>query len=305
MKTNRVLLTGATGYLGGAIGASFSKTDWEVLTAGRKEGSSLSMDFSKPDSIFHHPSLAKPVDVCVHVAAAHEVICGNNPLLAMTINVLGTRALIEWCIAQKIPRFVYMSTFHVFGNNCGDLIETECASPANDYGLTHLLAEETVLMFARRGDIDVRVLRPSNVIGAPDSWSSFDRWTLAPFDFCFQAANKNEIILHSSGRQVRNWIELSHLCDCVLKQSSGEGPLCLHVSGCDISILELAQSIANSWQKQFGSEIQVVVPEYAHELKEPQRKFFSAYDHKAVRPNIDAFVSSVGSHLLAGRGGSI
>lgn len=299
MKTKRVLVTGATGYLGGAIAASFSKSHWQVLTAGRKENSSLIMDFSKPESILNHSHLIDPVDVCVHVAAAHEIVCAKDPLLAMTVNVLGTRALVEWCIAQKIPRFIYISTFHVFGNNQGDLIETEPPKPSNDYGLTHLLAEETAIMFDRRAVIDVRVLRPSNLIGAPEAWESFDRWTLAPFDFCFQAASKGRIVLQSSGRQIRNWVGLAALSDCVLKQSSGEGPKCLHVSGCDLSVLELAKLIAKSWQVQFGSEIQIIVPDNKQEMLEPRRKFFSVYENEeGFLPNIDAFVSSVGLHLI-------
>lgn len=299
MKANRVLVTGATGYLGGAITAAFSNAQWKVLSAGRKESSSLKMDFSKPESILGHPLLSDPIDVCVHVAAAHEIVCAKDPLLAMTINVLGTRALIEWCVAQKITRFIYVSTFHVFGNNQGDLIESESPKPSNDYGLTHLLAEETALMFGRRGVIDVRVLRPSNLIGVPEEWTSFDRWSLAPFDFCLQAARNGRIVLKSSGRQIRNWVGLAAFSDSVLKQSIGEGPRCLHVSGGDLSVIELARLIAKSWQEQFDSEIQIIVPDSALELQEPRRKFFSVYENEEASPDIDAFVSSVGTYLMS------
>ena len=105
----------------------------------------------------------------------------------------------------------------------------------------------------------------------------------------------------SSGEQLRNWVELSHLCDCILKQSTGQGPICLHVSGYDMSILELAQSVARSWQKQFGTKVEIVVPEYVLELKEPQRKFRSIYGNTGERPNFEAFVSSVGVHLFKSR----
>lgn len=297
MKVKRALVTGATGYLGGAIARAFSDSEWQVLTAGRKECSSLIMDFSRPESIHNHPPLDVPVDLCVHVAAAHEIVCSKDPLLAMTVNVLGTRALIEWCIKQKITRFIYVSTFHVFGNNQGDLVETVTPLASNDYGLSHLLAEETAFMFDRRGDIDVRVLRPSNLIGVPSEWTSFDRWTLAPFDFCFQAARNRQIILKSSGRQIRNWVGLATFTNAVLKQSSGVGPKYLHVSGGDLSVKDLAVRIAKSWQEQFGSEIQVVLPHNTVDPQEPRRSFFSAHEHNNPLPDIDDFVFSVGSYL--------
>ncbi len=88
MKVKRTLVTGATGFLGGAIAAGFSKAHWQVLTAGRHETSTLKMDFSNPSLIFNHPPLEDSVDVCVHVAAAHEIVCAKDPLLAMTVNVI-------------------------------------------------------------------------------------------------------------------------------------------------------------------------------------------------------------------------
>jgi UDP-glucose 4-epimerase len=297
--TKRVLITGATGYLGGAVNAAFSNAKWEVLSAGRKDSSTLKMDFSKPELILNHPLLSDSIDVCVHVAAAHEVVCAKDPLLAMTINVLGSRALIEWCIAQKITRFIYVSTFHIFGNNQGDLIETVRPEPLNDYGLTHLLAEETALMFGRRGLIDVRILRPSNLIGIPEELASFNRWSLAPFDFCLQAARTGRIVLKSSGRQIRNWVGLTTFSDCVLKQSSEEGPKCIHVSGIDLSVIEMASLIAKSWRKNFDSEIKIITPEGVLELDESRRNFFSLYETETLLPDIDAFVYSVGSYLIA------
>jgi len=257
------------------------------------------MDFSNPNSILSSPSIGKPIDLCVHLAASHEVACATNPLLAMTVNVLGTRALMEWCIKQSIPSFTYISTFHVFGTNIGLLTELVKPMPLNDYGLTHLLAEETVALYGSRGDISIKIIRPSNIIGAPAEWSHFSRWTLAPFDFCLQAARNQHIILRSSGNQIRNWVELVFFSKKVLKLSTEQGPAIHHIPGENLSINKLAEVVAESWEKNFGKKIFITRAKSNLDAQEPDRDFHSIHGPGTGVPDIDSFVLSVGSHIYS------
>jgi UDP-glucose 4-epimerase len=297
MENRTVLITGATGYLGNAIKAQFLDSGWDVFTAGRSSTASVKMDFSNPSSIFNTPPIDQKIDLCVHLAASHEVVCSTDPLLAMTVNVLGTRALMEWCIKQGTTSFTYISTFHVFGTNVGSLTELVKPTPLSDYGLTHLLAEETVAMYGSKGDIEIKLIRPSNIIGAPADWSNFNRWTLAPFDFCLQANRCQHIALRSSGKQIRNWVELEAFSKKVVNLSTQKGPEVHHISGCNLSINDLAELVAQSWEKHFGKKVFITRLESDNKTKEAERNFYSIHGPETAVPDIDNFVLTVGSHI--------
>lgn len=297
MGEHCALVTGATGYVGAVVASRLQMAGWHVQTAGRNESDSIWMDFSQPDSVLKAKIPSETIDVCIHVAAAHEITCANEPLLAMTINVSGTRALLDWCITKGIKRFIYISTFHVFGSNSGNLVETTAPLPTNDYGLTHLLAEETIQMFGNRHQIEYCILRPSNLVGFPRDWKNFNRWTLAPFDFCLQAIETGRIILRSSGKQIRNWVDLEVLSDFVILAAEGKCQGIRHVSGKDLSILDLTAIISNAWFEVSREKIEVVVPEVNTESVESPRHFTSVQSADERLPDFTSFVRYIEKHL--------
>ncbi|MGH8817702.1 MAG: NAD-dependent epimerase/dehydratase family protein, partial [Achromobacter pestifer] len=193
--SQRVLVTGANGYAGGAIAACLRARGMQVITAGRSGVNDLKLDLSDPRRV---ADLILPagIDACVHAAAMHEVGCRADPQAANVVNVAGTRALLQACERAGVRRLAYVSTFHVYGSPAGLLDESTPPVPANDYGLTHLQAEQLFEWAARATGASVDILRPANLYGAPASWNGFDRWTLAPFDFCRQAVANGQIVLH-------------------------------------------------------------------------------------------------------------
>mgnify|MGYP006098098283 CR=1 FL=1 len=295
----RVLVTGGSGYIGSAIKEKLEAESWVVHLAGRSNESVLIMDFDDPSSIGACSVDQGVYDLCIHVAAANEVDCINDPQKSMGINVLGTSELISWCINAKIPRFIYISTFHVFGGNTGSLIENTKPQPLNLYGVSHYLAEEVVAMHDRCGDIEGATIRLPNVIGAPRNWPTFNRWTLAPFDFCRQAHNTHAIRLMSSGVQKRNWLDINAFADSLLEIAlMDQIPKLIHLPGTDMSILELANGVADSWRSIFGQTIEVQVPnENMDATVDPVRLFESLYNVQVRVPDVPAFVTSVGQYI--------
>lgn len=257
IKTKTILLTGERGYIGNAIAQSLRLTDC-LLTAGRNTQDDFYIDLLTPSTI---TSLTLPenIDVLIHAAAAHEVVCYQKPIEAFTANVTATRALVEVAIKAKIKHIIYLSTFHVFGNPNGILDETQSPTPKNDYGLTHLLAEQVIELIAPQHGIKVTVLRPANVFGVPTNWATFNRWTLAPFDFIKQAHHNKKIILRNDGAIIRNYVSLSRITETVLEAMNGNLPSLVHLSGQDLSMHELAILSARVVESIISQPIEIIL----------------------------------------------
>jgi UDP-glucose 4-epimerase len=253
----KILLTGASGYAGGVIAGYLRKANIQFLTAGRQATDNLYFDLMQPEK-FQEQCFPTGIETCIHVAAIHEVHCKNNCIAAYNANVVATRALIDSAVKAGVKHFIYVSTFHVFGNPSGNLSELAIPSPSNDYGLSHLLAEEMFQFAARQYNVQVTILRPSNLFGVPDDWSTFNRWTLAPFDFVKQALENHQIVLYSDGSPVRNYVSLSFWQNAVINAVTGQLPQITHVAGQTWSIYELAFLVATIVENEIGLSIPVI-----------------------------------------------
>ncbi len=251
-----ILLTGASGYVGGAIAQTLEKANLPVLRAGRTADDAISLDLLCPDAIARLV-LPPGLEVMVHAAALNEIACHQDPVAAYTANVTATRALIQAGLTAGIRRFVYLSTFHVFGTPRGDVAESTVPLAANDYGLSHLMAEQLAVTTARAAGATVHILRPGNLYGEPADWTLFRRWTLAPFDFVRQAMTRGVIALRSDGAPVRSYVSLDQCGAAVIAAAWGTLPPITHVAGRAWSMRDLAALAAVVVEKETGRAVTV------------------------------------------------
>lgn len=257
-----VIISGANGYFGDIVCQYFESQSWRVLKAVRQDGADLPFELDQPDD-FSRLKIGDKVDLFIHAAAAHEVTCREQPYRSIFQNIAGTRAALDFCISNEIPNFVYISTIHVFGHPVGRIDELTQPLSANDYGLSHLQAEEYVQMYTREKKIQGMVVRPSNLFGIPANLSKFKRWTLTPMAFCREAVEKKKIVLKTPGFQRRNFVSTLDLCAAIYStvEHIREAPL-LHLSGPDtLSIRGLAQLIQKVMRDHLNEEIELVMPE--------------------------------------------
>lgn len=300
--TDAVLLTGASGYVGGALAQTLGRAGRNVVLAGRGGDCAVGLDLNDPVAI-RESVLPKGVSALVHCAALNEIACASDPVAAFTANVTATRVLLDAAIVAGVDRLIYLSTFHVFGRPAGILTESVAPEPANDYGATHRFAEELFLMAARARGVRAYILRPSNLYGAPASWERFGRWTLAPFDFMRQALTTGEVVLRTDGSPIRNYVSLEALGRTVLAALAGElGAGVVHVAGRSWSMLALAQRVADVARGLGAGEIRIhtgnVHPEEAPYSFGSVVQVPEADDDGA---RMDAFLKDVARYLLSVR----
>lgn len=142
----RLLLTGASGLLGGYLRRNLAQTDADVIVWGgtRPAPGMLSIDLANFDQVTAAFRAARP-DVVLHAAAVSSVAeAFRDPPHAWQVNQLATERLAALA-GDAGARLVYVSTDLVFDGMRGGYRESDPAQPLSVYGRTKLAAETAVL----------------------------------------------------------------------------------------------------------------------------------------------------------------
>lgn len=170
----RVLLTGATGRIGSRVApALLNRGDQvRVLVRDAARGESLGAQGAEVvGGDLRDPSeLRRAVgglDAVVHLAAA----TGRDatPAQLVAVNRDATIALAEAALSAGAARFVFASTYFVYGPGRGrPAREDDDLNPHGDYPGSKVAAEEALRQLHRRDGLDLRILRFALVYGYGD-----------------------------------------------------------------------------------------------------------------------------------------
>jgi len=273
----RILVTGGFGYLGSHISNYFLNKGHQVKILSRTPHPELSEwsqqfevaigDVSEYSSI---ENCCRNTDVVIHTAALNEVDCRVKHREALLVNGLGTRNLLEDASKNNVKKFIYFSTFHVYGLPKTDIITEETPpDPINNYSITHYLAERYCRQFEVEKKVKSYILRISNGYGAP-LFRSVERWTLVLNDLCSMAYSQRKIVLKSRGTQERDFIGIRDILQgveiFVEKDIADQGSNVYNLgSGQNTSIIFLAKAVAEVYRERYNESIKIEIPEDAAE----------------------------------------
>lgn len=163
-QAKRVLVTGASGFIGAMLRPVLAARGYEVFgTGGQATAGNLKCDIRSPQSVEQAVAQADP-DIVIHCAGISSVTKGK-PLDYYDVNVVGTDNLLNAVARRgKRARFIFLSTAGVYGNHPTDVLdESLCPEPVHHYGISKLAAERVALLF--RDQMDLTIFRPFNIIG--------------------------------------------------------------------------------------------------------------------------------------------
>ncbi len=165
----RILITGASGFIGSHLGKRLS-AGHEVLGTVFRSPKKLPFHSERLDLTgeFAVASLLqefKP-QVIVHAAALSRVIgCEERPADAVAVNVTATARLLRWAETLH-AKLIFLSSDQVYSGVKGGYRESDAPDPVSVYGHTKLEAEQRVLASTAR----TLVIRSNSVVGPSLGW---------------------------------------------------------------------------------------------------------------------------------------
>lgn len=162
----KILITGASGFLGNYLIKSAIKFNHDLIKLGRNSSNDVICNLSNEIPEFSNNS----IHVIVHAAGkAHCFDKNNNNLSDFEhVNVNGTKNLLTSLDNQleTISHFVFISSVSVYGLNTGLMIdENQPLKGSSEYALSKINAEQIISNWGNKNNIPVLILRLPLIIG--------------------------------------------------------------------------------------------------------------------------------------------
>ncbi|MBU6460584.1 MAG: NAD-dependent epimerase/dehydratase family protein [Proteobacteria bacterium] len=172
----RILVTGASGFVGQAVVRILSLANEEVVAAVRNETAALSLPqgvkavlVGDMDDTLVWDEALDGCEAVIHLAARVHVMKEDNPnpLDAFRrVNVAGTAALAQAALKAGVRRFIYLSSIKVNGEatHVVPFSSDDMPAPRDPYARSKAEAEACLDAFEGQG-LEVVIVRPPLVYG--------------------------------------------------------------------------------------------------------------------------------------------
>jgi dihydroflavonol-4-reductase len=252
----RVLVTGATGFIGTNLSLQYTKLGHQVIgiskeaTEAEKENATdlkqAGVELLK-GSITDEGILRQAlqgVDLVFHIAAAMRE--ANIPdKVFWDVNVDATRRLLEMSRQEGASRFVYCSSIGAMGWSMQKPSnENSLCKPEDIYQVTKKAAEELCLEFQRKNQYPVVILRPADVYGPRD------RRLLK----LFKGVKKGRFVMIGSGENEHHMVHVEDLVAAFMLAAEVEnatGEIFIIAEECPVQVNRLVEIIAEETGSSF------------------------------------------------------
>ncbi len=247
----RLLVTGGTGFIGSHLAEEGRRRGADVVVLGltgrpeeqanaallRRMGAEV-LAGSITDAELCRRA-ARDATHIFHLAVAMRE-GGKGDEFFESINLDGTRQLLEAASMQRVERFVYCSTIGIYGHKApGITREDSPLAPGNIYERTKVSAELLVRDFAEHCGVPSVILRPADVYGPRDQ-------RLLKL---FKGVSRGRFPLFGSGKGRRHMVYVDDVVSAFFKacerdEALGEGLIVAGPSAC--TLRELLDEITHA-----------------------------------------------------------
>jgi len=246
----RILVTGASGFIGTALLPVLAGAGYSVYRAVRRTPEGQATDrqtvcVGDIDEATDWTQLLNGIQTVVHLAARTHVLRETNSdsfVAYRQVNVDGTRRLATQAAAAGVRRLVFLSSIKVNGERTAGrpYTEDDTPRPEDAYGTTKWEAEQVLRTIERETDLQVVVLRPPLVYG-PRVKGNFLR--------LMKLVARSWPLPVGSVHNRRSLIYVGNLVDAILagiKTPTAAGRTYLVSDGTDLSTPDLVLALAES-----------------------------------------------------------
>jgi nucleoside-diphosphate-sugar epimerase len=214
----RALVTGGSGYFGSLLVARLREHGTQVRVLDLADADDRPADVELVLGDIRDRAVVERgvdgVDVVYHNVA--QVPLAKDPALLRTVNVDGTRLLLEAAARADVGKVVHTSSSAVFGVPAENpVLPTTVPKPEEAYGHAKLAAEWACLDAARAG-LDVSIVRPRTILG---------HGRLGIFGILFDwIADGADPIVLGDGTNRYQFVHADDLADACIAAAARSGP---------------------------------------------------------------------------------
>jgi len=262
----KLLITGGLGFLGSHLADYFVNAGYDVSILEHAINADLHVPGCRiiqadiTDLKDLHANLLDRFDYCLHLASSNDSFIDSYPRHALVVNALGTRNIAEVMAERRVARFIYFSTFHVYGALAGRIDESMSPNPRNDYAITHLFGEYYTNMFSVNKALSAIVIRLTNGYGAPRRMDT-TKWYLILNNLARMAYEKKTIVLESNGESSRDFVWVGDICTIMEKlptSTTVAGGTYNISAGKTYKMIEIAEIVKRVYERRYGSPIEIM-----------------------------------------------
>ena len=250
----RVLVTGATGFVGRHLCDLLSSRGFDVTAAVRNE--------PLPEDDFGHPfavigdigatvdwsPILDGIDTVVHLAARVHLMRdpARDPMSEFRrVNVRATEQLIRDSVRRGVRRFIFLSTIKVHGDVTSDrpFAGSDVLAPTDPYAVSKLEAENLVASVGMETQLEAVTIRPPLVYGAGVGGNMLRLMRLVDRGFPIPLGS-----VHNS----RSLVAVSNLCDLIsecISNDAAPGNRFLVSDDADVSVRRIIELMASAMSR--------------------------------------------------------
>lgn len=216
MRINKILITGASGFIGYYLTRALTEQGREFVAASRIKRSKSGIVF------FQSPELGpeadwsyalQNIDAVVHLAGLSHVDSCVYPVPQIEknfhfVNAEGARKLAEQCAEAGVKHFIFLSSCHAVSAVSDEIISAETKpQPSSAYGRSKLAAEHLIASVLLNTKCALTILRPPLVYGPGK---------IANFSFLLKIVKIGIPLPLGSIRNRRSFIYVENLVDLII-----------------------------------------------------------------------------------------
>ena len=198
--SGRLVVLGATGFVGSHVLARAAKEAWEVVAL-----SSRDLDLSDDGSVATLAGIVEDGDTIVHAAA----VVPTRNAIDIVRNLLITQNLTESLANHEIAQLVVVSSDAVYGSESGVTNEASSCAPDSLHGVMSLARE---MVCAEVSTPVLTFVRPTAIYGIGDTHNSY-----GPNRFVQHALDKGLVTLFGAGEAARDHVAIDDVAEVIFQ----------------------------------------------------------------------------------------
>jgi UDP-glucose 4-epimerase len=256
----KVLITGASGFIGSRLAAHFKAEGAEVFVDVAERSSAGRTTLSA--ALLAHVTGGVPPDAIVHGAGSGTVgQVAADPASHLPNNLAASLAVLEFARASAPrARVVLLSSAAVYGRAPAEAQrEADSRAPVSLYGLSKVQAEQLLAHYASQFQIQTTAVRLFSVYGPGLRkqllWDAMNKFAVARHDF------------FGTGQELRDWVHVDDVCHFVSHLLARPAAAAFDVFNCGgqaattADVLSLLASKAQAGTPQFNGQTRAGDPQ--------------------------------------------